>query len=285
MLAFVRGLYARRIANARTADENPSATLLFLTLLLKESCSSPQAVVQSLENVVLPRTTQEEARHVRVLLREGRKMKRFGKMERFIHEVKELGDSAVAYVEFNATHEMLRRRLTEEGVLVHPYTGKMNATQKHESLLRFKREGGVLLSTEVGGQGLNLQHCHIVINYDLPWNPMRLEQRIGRVHRFGQERPIEILNFVGVGTYEVHVFDLLARKLDLFTQVVGEVEAILSFMEDDESIQQMVVRAICEASGDDDLQGRFSHIVGRVDKANTRYSKSTVATRQLLDGV
>src|SRR5690606_20255322 len=84
----------------------------------------------------------------------------------------------------------------------------------------------VLVSTESGGEGLNFQFCRSVVNFDLPWNPMRLEQRIGRVHRLGQTRDVHIYNMATKDTIEEHIVALLHDKLNLFRAVVGDVEAV-----------------------------------------------------------
>ena len=75
---------------------------------------------------------------------------------------------------------------------------------------------------EAGGEGINLQFCNHIINFDLPWNPMRLEQRIGRIHRLGQEKDVMIYNFAIRNTVEEHILKLLYEKIDLFEKVIGE---------------------------------------------------------------
>ena len=78
------------------------------------------------------------------------------------------------------------------------------------------------LATDAAGEGINLQRAHLMVNYDLPWNPMRIEQRIGRLHRLGQQHPVRIYNFVQAGTLQEHLLQILQEKLNLFELVVGE---------------------------------------------------------------
>src|SRR5262249_43974234 len=86
----------------------------------------------------------------------------------------------------------------------------------------------VLISTEAGAKGLNLQFCETLINYDLPWNPQRIEQRIGRVHRYGQKRAVTILSFLDRGNEAQRLtFEILSQKLDLFGKVLDATDAIL----------------------------------------------------------
>ena len=103
----------------------------------------------------------------------------------------------------------------------------LSSSARREALERFRQERAVLVSTEAGSEGLNLQFCRTVINYDLPWNPLRLEQRIGRVHRIGQTDPVRIYNLVTARTIESYILYLLNKKIDMFSKVIGELEGIL----------------------------------------------------------
>ena len=107
-------------------------------------------------------------------------------------------------------------------------TGKFSKSKREWMKQLFKEKAQVLIATESGSEGINLQFCHHVINYDLPWNPMKLEQRIGRVHRLGQEQDVHIYNLAIQNTIEDHILDLLYVKIGVFEKVVGELDDILS---------------------------------------------------------
>jgi ERCC4-related helicase len=124
------------------------------------------------------------------------------------------------FTEFTATQTMLGEWLGRHGVSFVTLNGSMAIEQRLESLRAFKGESRVLISTEAGGEGLNLQFCHLVINYDLPWNPMRIEQRIGRVHRIGQQHRVTAYNMVLGGSTEARVLEVIEEKLEqIFTQL------------------------------------------------------------------
>lgn len=95
----------------------------------------------------------------------------------------------------------------------------------------FQNHAQVFIATEAGGEGINLQFCNHMINFDLPWNPMRLEQRIGRIHRLGQEKDVRIYNFATKNTVEEHILKLLYEKINLFERVIGELDEILTKLE------------------------------------------------------
>ena len=100
----------------------------------------------------------------------------------------------------------------------------------------------------VGGEGRNIQFCNMLINFDLPWNPMAIEQRIGRIDRIGQSREVFVFNLVTRGTLEDELLTLLDEKIAMFELVVGEVGAILGGLEEEREFSDLVLEAWLEAS-------------------------------------
>lgn len=144
---------------------------------------------------------------------------------------KKTDQSVLVYVCFLESLKLLTRLLEEEfgnDVLVVDFYG--NVPNKDTQLTKFQESRrACLVSTDAGGQGQNLQMANTVINYDLPWNPMKIEQRIGRVDRYGQAaRTVTVLNLVNTGTIERYVYDTLRTKLTTFEHVVGEIMSPLN---------------------------------------------------------
>ena len=139
------------------------------------------------------------------------------------------------FTEFRETQEYLRERLTEIGWSVHLFHGQMKPEAKDASVDAFREtsDASILLSTEAGGEGRNFQFCHLLVNYDLPWNPMRVEQRIGRVDRIGQAHTVQVFNFWVKGTIEERVLDVLERRINVFEDTVGGLDPILGDAERD----------------------------------------------------
>ena len=111
----------------------------------------------------------------------------------------------------------------------HLFHGQLKPEQKDEAVDRFRDGDGprILISTEAGGEGRNFQFCHILVNYDLPWNPMKVEQRIGRVDRIGQTHPVQIFNMWLSGTIEGRILDVLEQRINVFEETVGGLDPIL----------------------------------------------------------
>ncbi len=127
----------------------------------------------------------------------------------------------LVFTEFVPTQEMLYEFLTGRGFEVVRINGSMSMDERTKAQEAFANRARVLVSTDAGGEGLNLQFCHVVINYDLPWNPMRIEQRIGRVDRIGQEHPVRAVNFVFQESVEHRVREVLEEKLAVIFEELG----------------------------------------------------------------
>jgi len=125
------------------------------------------------------------------------------------------------FTEFISTQEMLKAFLEARGITVVTLNGSMAMEERQQSQEAFRKSHRVLVSTDAGGEGLNLQFAHVIINYDIPWNPMRLEQRIGRVDRIGQPKTVRAINFVFEDSVEFRVCEVLEQKLAIIFDEFG----------------------------------------------------------------
>ena len=143
-------------------------------------------------------------------------------------------EKVIVFTQFRDTQTYLSDLISKRGWGLNVFHGQMNAQEKDRAVERFRTESGpqILLSTEAGGEGRNFQFCHLLVNYDLPWNPMKVEQRIGRVDRIGQEQPISVFNLWVEDTVESRVLDVLEHRIKLFEETVGGLDAILGETED-----------------------------------------------------
>lgn len=127
----------------------------------------------------------------------------------------------IIFTEFVTTQEYLQRLLTTMGYSVTILNGRMSIEERNEALREFHDNTNVFISTDAGGEGLNLQFSNIIINYDLPWNPMKIEQRCGRVDLIGQKRDVQIFNFIVTDTIENRVREVLEEKLSVILKEMG----------------------------------------------------------------
>jgi len=127
----------------------------------------------------------------------------------------------IVFTEFVATQDYLSNLLKTRGYTTSLLNGSLSIDERNIILDEFKTKTNILISTDAGGEGLNLQFSNVVINYDLPWNPMKIEQRIGRVDRIGQQRDVLIYNFILSETVEKRVKDVLEQKLSLILNEIG----------------------------------------------------------------
>ena len=127
----------------------------------------------------------------------------------------------IIFTEFTATQDYLKDALQAQGFKTSQLNGSLNMEERNEVLAEFRDSTDILISTDAGGEGLNLQFADCVINYDLPWNPMKIEQRIGRVDRIGQTRNVQVFNFVLADTVENRVREVLEDKLSVILKEIG----------------------------------------------------------------
>lgn len=191
---------------------------------------------------------------------------------------------ALVFTEFVPTQEMLRRFLTERGFSVVCLNGSMDMDERKRVQDAFAKDTRVLISTDAGGEGLNLQFCHVVVNYDIPWNPMRLEQRIGRVDRIGQTHPVRAVNFVFDGSVEHRVREVLEEKLAVIFEEFGidKTGDVLDSAQAGQLFDEMYVESILHP---DKVESTVDNVVARLHEQamSSRESASVLGGSEALD--
>lgn len=197
--------------------------------LLREICSSREACYLSLQKM---NQGKEKEQLIQPLMEHIEHLPHHAKADKVIELIRKHGDEKVIiFTEYRATQLYLQWYLKQHQISSVPFRGGFKSSKKDWMKQLFENHAQVLIATEAGGEGINLQFCNMMINYDLPWNPMRLEQRIGRIHRYGQERDVHIYNFAIKETVEEHIMSLLYEKINLFEHVIGQLDAILAELE------------------------------------------------------
>lgn len=232
------------------------SSMLSLVTLQREVCSSRDAVFVTLVNL-FKKTAEDSPIRAKIweLVEVIRQIKANTKAEKALELVKEMNDKVIIFTEYRATQEALLQFFRTHGLTAVPYRGGMNRGKKDWMMDLFRGKAQVLIATEAGGEGINLQFCNHIINFDLPWNPMRVEQRIGRIHRLGQTKDVKIYNLCTLGTIEEHIVHLLHEKINLFEMVIGDLDHILErFEQDDQSLEHKLARLMLESDNSRDLR-------------------------------
>ena len=163
------------------------------------------------------------------------------------------------FVEWKPTLAYLTKLLTKNGYTVTQFYGDLNLFERNESVERFRGETQIMISTSAGGYGQNFQFCSNVVNYDLPWNPMKVEQRIGRVNRIGQKNDINIYNVAYEKTIDAFILTLLYTKVKLFKESLGHLDLIFGDISD-ESSESSVFKEYMSAKDEKEAEKRLSAI-------------------------
>lgn len=220
----------------------PGLSTLWGRLLLQAAGSSPAAWRDALER--FPDSPAAAAWRERTLIDAG-----WRKKVELLPPLTRVEGGLVIFTQFLKTQAALAEVLRAARVETFVVNGATPAAQRQPITEEFRQRGGALLLTHSGTEGRNLQFCHQMVNFDLPWNPMEIEQRIGRLHRLGQRHPVRIYNLVQAGTLQEHLLRILQEKLNLFELVVGETGLILGERFSSDEFAEEVLRRWRESEG------------------------------------
>ena len=157
-----------------------------------------------------------------------------------------------------------------------------NINMRHAIVDKFKNEGRIFISTEAGAEGLNLQFCSLLINYDLPWNPQRVEQRIGRCHRFGQKFDVAVINFINTDNkVEERIYDLLSTKFHLFNEIFGSSDEILGTIDDGKDIESAIANIYSTCRNETEINRAFELLQQKYSGSINEVIKKT--KKELID--
>ncbi|WP_093135453.1 DEAD/DEAH box helicase [Salinibacillus kushneri] len=201
----------------------------FTSITLKrELCSSREACYLSLKKM-FEQNVQKYSGHSwsEEIIEKIEQLPHHSKAQKVVDILQNSSEKFIVFTEYRATQYYLQWFLQQHGISSVPFRGGFKRSKKEWMTQLFRNHAQVLVATEAGGEGINLQFCRNMIHYDLPWNPMRLEQRIGRVHRFGQKDDVNIYYLAIKNTIDEHLVSLLYEKIHLFERVIGDLDIIL----------------------------------------------------------
>jgi len=251
----------------KDTEEEETAPLNRFTLktLQMELGSSSVALLPTLERILLSAgVSPTERNQLEDILKLSKSIRDNAKMNALLRTISRIEDKIIIFTKYLATLRYIEESLKIAGFSSVIYHGGLRSYEKEEVIKRFREEAQVLISTEAGGEGRNLQFCNILVNYDLPWNPMRIEQRIGRLSRIGQERDVYIFNLSAKGTIEDYILDVLDSKINMFELVVGEVDMILGRLEEERPFEDIVMEILATSPTEEDFKRRMDELGERL---------------------
>ena len=256
-----KNLYEKATSYVRSMWQNlgitSSMTQTFSLMILQRQIASSSAAIKTALNKKLQSTLNNREK-IENLLILADKISVDTKMKNLLTVIKnEPGSKFLIFTEFIATQDYITENLFKNGFQTVKFNGEMSTYERDLSVNKFRRDIPIMVSTEAGGEGQNFQFCHNVINYDLPWNPMRVEQRIGRVHRIGQDHDVFIHNFAIADTIEQYVLQLLYEKINLFKMTIGDLDLLFGD-EGMEKMQTQIFQSYMASNSKDDLKNKFS---------------------------
>lgn len=237
------------------------SSMLSLVTLQREVCSSRDAVFVTLVNLSKKLAPDSPLRDkIWELVGIIKTIQANSKAEKTMELIRGMNDKVIVFTEYRATQEYLLKYFRDRNMTAVPYRGGMNRGKKDWMMDLFRGRAQVMIATEAGGEGINLQFCHQMINFDLPWNPMRVEQRIGRVHRLGQQNDVQIYNLSTKGTIEEHILNLLHEKINMFEMVIGQLDVILERFEKNDSLEKSLYKIMLESSSEEEIANRVDSL-------------------------
>lgn len=260
-----RALYAAAFEALRTAPD--PQTRRTAALILLEAGSSPAAVNATLNRLGDQPRLAAVAAAARVdITRKGRALL----------DLVAAGGTAqtLVFTKYRATARWLLNLISQAGVTLVAVHGDLSAADKQAAFASF-RDGTaqVLVCTDVGSEGHNLQHCHRLINFDLPWNPMVIEQRIGRLHRFGQVNEVEVFNLCARGSMEERILGVLHDRVRLFELVVGEMDMVIGNLSDESDLEERLLTLCADAPNDAAVDDGLAALGNELLRARGRYDE------------
>jgi superfamily II DNA or RNA helicase len=278
-------LYAR-LQEIVAARYGCSGERMALGTLLQEAGSSPRAVAATVTKMLArPGLDAALAVALQPLVELARGAPQPAKAQRLVELARAsaaAGERSVVFTRYRETMAFLEETLESERLPHVRFSGEMSGPEKDAAVAALRERVPLMLCTEVGGEGRNLQCASTIVNYDLPWNPMRLEQRIGRLHRIGQTREVRIYNLCAAGSAEERILEVLDRRINLFELVVGELDMILGQLEDERGFAERVLEIYGTARSADDVGAGFTRLGDELAAARVRYERSQAAGRALF---
>jgi len=248
------------------------------TNLLMRAGSSPQALADSLKNLAKKFPSEQ----LTSLTRRAAQIKKVEKALALVDLLKKSTQKTIVFTTHRATSAYLAKTLEKADIPFAQFLGSMSLKDKDAAIESFRDRVPVLLASETGGEGRNIQFANAIVNYDLPWNPMKIEQRIGRIHRIGQQQDVFIFNFCLQGSIEEYILRILHDKINMFELVVGEIETILGNVDEDFDFSDAVIDIWLKHQAKPELDTAFNNLATNLIQAKDKYRQISELDEQIF---
>jgi len=237
--------------------------------LRQRLCSSSRALGESLAHLAKgERITPEYREIARRLAAQAGKIGTHAKLDVLTQLLRETPDRMVVFSDHRPTIQLIERQVRALDRTPIVYWGAHSTPERDKRIRAFQQdERSVLIATRAGSEGRNLQFCNVLVNFDLPWNPMVVEQRIGRLHRIGQTREVHIVTLAAAGTIESYILRLLDTKIKLFELVVGELDVILGEFGGGQKFEGRLAEEWLAAESESDFARRVETIGAEIEQS------------------
>ncbi len=270
--------------NRRISASQSNAILVFQAITLQQSfSSSPFAAIESLKKRQQRFPMEAEVANNLIAMAEKVKGAKLDLLRNVLHEIP--NEQALIFCLRKITAHKIKEILEAEFGKAAVYLGDMNQAERDQVIADFKSgEIKYLVATDAAAEGLNLQNCCIMFNYDLHWNPMKIEQRIGRIHRFKQDRDVTIFNLSVKDTIDDYVLHILYQKIELFTMTIGKMETVLAELkEGSQDIQKTIVEILLRSNSRLDMKKELEKLANDLNVSRKNQELSEKFTQGVLD--
>jgi SNF2 family DNA or RNA helicase len=278
------------------ANGNQMNGRLIIYALLPKVTSSSRSAMESLQNIIQNQKYHSKtAELAKRILEKYENLKIDSKIEKLLEIIRSIYDEdknakILIYTRHPTTLRYIVEKLIPYNLKIVEFIGGLEREEKTKRIKEFKENANILISTDTGAEGLNFQFCNNLINYDLPWNPMAVEQRIGRLDRIGQKKDMKIFSLATKQTMEERVVDLIINKMCCIGLVIGELPIILFNLGLDNrgkagntKIEEMLMNAFLNSKNNlEKFEKGVDKIAGLIEKGVNAYSETKNENETLL---
>jgi SNF2 family DNA or RNA helicase len=270
--------------NRKISESQSNAILVFQAITLQQSfSSSPAASIESLKKRQQRFPMETDATDKLIEMAKKVKSAKMDLLRSILNETPK--EQAIIFCLRKTTARKIKEMVDQEFGRAEVYLGDMNQIERDFTIEAFKKgEIRYLIATDAAAEGLNLQNCAIMFNYDLHWNPMKIEQRIGRIHRFKQDRDVTVFNLAVKDTIDDYVLHILYQKIELFTMTIGKMETVLAELkEGDQDIQKTIAEILLRSNSRLDIQKELERLANNLNASRDSQELAEKFTEGVID--